>query len=60
MLFLSRVFRESGDLGMAQKVLRRALKIRPDDPALVQEMCLMKLTNERPTGRKLLDRFRKG
>jgi CheY-like chemotaxis protein/tetratricopeptide (TPR) repeat protein len=42
LLFLSRIFRETGDASMAGKILRRALEFNPDSPALVQEMCLVK------------------
>jgi hypothetical protein len=41
LLFLGRIFRESGDAAMAETVLRRAARINPDNPAIVQELCLI-------------------
>ncbi len=58
LLFLARIFRESGEGATAAKVLRRALKLSPDDPALVQEMCLIEGTSKR-SNRRFLARFRK-
>ena len=40
LLFLGRVFRQSGDVAMAEKVLKRALEIAPDHHAVLQELCL--------------------
>lgn len=57
LLFLARIFRESGDTVNAAKVLRRALKLSPDSPALVQEMCLIEGTSKR-ANRGLFARFR--
>ena len=59
MLFLSRIFRETGDLSIAAKVLRRALLSNPDSPALVQEMCLINSHASKPKSKKLLDRLRR-
>lgn len=58
LLFLSRIFRETGDLSMAAKVLRRALLSNPDSPALVQEMCLIKRIGSKPKAKNLLERLR--
>ena len=58
LLFLGRIFREVGDAAMARKVLRRALKIHPDSPAVVQEICLIDMDDPRATGKSLLDRLR--
>lgn len=59
LLFLSRIFRETGELEMAAKVLRRALRANPDSPALVQEMCLIDPGSSQSKRKKLLDRFRR-
>lgn len=59
LLFLSRIFRETGDLSMAAKVLRRALLSNPDSPALVQEMCLIKRSGSKPKAKNLLERLRR-
>ena len=58
LLFLSRIFRETGDIGMAAKVLRRALAENPDSPALAQEMCLIEPDRKKSKANKFLDRFR--
>ena len=58
LLFLGRIFRESGEIATAAKVLRRALELSPDSPALVQEMCLIQGTTKR-SNRGFLARFRK-
>ena len=58
LLFLARIFRESGESATATKVLRRALKLSPDNPALVQEMCLIQGTSKR-SNRRFLERFRR-
>ena len=58
LLFLARIFRESGETETAAKVLRRALKLSPDNPALVQEMCLIEGTSAR-SKRGFLARFRR-
>jgi cytochrome c-type biogenesis protein CcmH/NrfG len=58
LLFLSRIFRETGDPAMAEKVLRRALKIAPDNPALVQEMCLMLSEDTQSKSKSFIDRLR--
>jgi Tfp pilus assembly protein PilF len=59
LLFLSRIFRETGDAAMSAKVLRRALLSNPDSPALVQEMCLIKRGGSKAKPKKLLDRLRR-
>lgn len=58
LLFLARIFRESGETETAAKVLRRALRLSPDNPALVQEMCLIEGTSAR-SKRGFLERFRR-
>jgi cytochrome c-type biogenesis protein CcmH/NrfG len=58
LLFLSRIFRESGDVSMAAKVLRRALAANPDSSALVQEMCLIKAGSSQSKPKGLIDRLR--
>jgi len=58
LLFLGRIFREAGEAGMAAKVLRRALKINPDSPAIVQELCMIDGTDARPRGKGIIDRLR--
>ena len=57
LLFLGRIFRESGEAAQAAKVLRRALELSPDSPALVQEMCLIQGTSKR-ANRGLFARLR--
>lgn len=59
LLFLSRIFRLTGDPSMSAKVLRRALKTNPDSPALIQEMCLIQSGNARSKPKKILDRLRR-
>jgi CheY-like chemotaxis protein/tetratricopeptide (TPR) repeat protein len=59
LLFLSRIFRETGEAEMAKKVLRRALQRNPDSPALVQEMCLLDPGSSQSKRKKILDRFRR-
>jgi CheY-like chemotaxis protein/tetratricopeptide (TPR) repeat protein len=58
LLFLGRIFREIGDAAMAEKILRRALKINPDSPALVQELCLIDANDSRSRGKGLIGRLR--
>ena len=60
LLFLSRIFRETGDVKMSAKVLRRALEANPDSPTLVQEMCLVdgSSAKSRRTGLRSLFRRR--
>ena len=57
LLFLSRIFRKTGDASMSAKVLRRALKTNPDSPALVQEMCLIQAGDSEKKPKKLLDKL---
>jgi len=59
LFFLSRIFRESGDISMAAKVLRRALATNPDSAVLVQEMCLIKAGSSKSKPRGLIDRLRR-
>jgi CheY-like chemotaxis protein/tetratricopeptide (TPR) repeat protein len=59
LLFLSRIFRETGNETMAEKVLRRALKLNPDSPALIQEMCVVGPDSSQSKGKGLLGRFRR-
>jgi CheY-like chemotaxis protein len=59
LLFLSRIFRETGETEMAIKVLRRALRANPDSPALVQEMCLAEPGSSQSKRKKIFDRFRR-
>lgn len=58
LLFLGRIFREIGDAAMAEKVLRRALKLNPDSPALVQELCLIDANDSRRREKSLIERLR--
>lgn len=57
LLFLSRIFRETGDISMAGKILRRALSSNPDSPVLIQEMCLIQVRGAKSKPMKLLDRL---
>jgi cytochrome c-type biogenesis protein CcmH/NrfG len=59
LLYLSRIFRETGEREMAAKVLRRALRENPDSPALVQEMCLIDPGSSQSKRKKIFDRFRR-
>ena len=59
LLYLSRIFRETGETEMAAKVLRRALRENPDSPALVQEMCLIDPGSSQSKRKKIFDRFRR-
>ena len=58
LLFLGRIFRETGDTAMASKILRRALEIDPDNPAVVQEMCLISPSDSQAGNKGLLGRLR--
>jgi CheY-like chemotaxis protein/tetratricopeptide (TPR) repeat protein len=59
LLFLGRVFRETGATASAAKVFRKALALSPDHHEVLQEMCLVQVD---PPQRKkkggLLDRLR--
>jgi len=57
LLFLSRIFRETGDASMAGKILRRALESNPDSPALVQEMCLVEKRRSKSKRKGLFGRL---
>jgi len=58
LLFLARIFREVGEGAMAAKVLRRALKVNPDSPAVVQELCMIDAAAAQPRGKGLIERLR--
>lgn len=57
LLFLSRIFRETGDVSMAGKILRRALEYNPDSPALLQEMCLVEKRSPKSKRKGLFGRL---
>ena len=51
LLYLARIFRESGDIGSAAKIVRRGLMTNPDSAELVQERCLIE-SADRPAKSK--------
>jgi hypothetical protein len=48
-VFLGRIFKAKGDVEMAAKVFRRALKIRPDCHPARQELRLLELRDTKKT-----------
>jgi two-component system alkaline phosphatase synthesis response regulator PhoP len=59
LLFLGRVFRETGAAASAVKVFRKALLLSPDHHEVLQELCLVQVEPERKK-KGLLDRLRGG
>ncbi len=59
LLYLSRIFRETGEPETAAKLLRRALRENPDSPVLVQEMCMIDPGSTQSKQKRIFDRFRR-
>jgi cytochrome c-type biogenesis protein CcmH/NrfG len=56
-IFLGRMFKATGDMESARKMFQRALKIRPDSHAALQEVRVLTLRESK--GKGLLDRLLK-
>jgi DNA-binding response OmpR family regulator/Tfp pilus assembly protein PilF len=60
LLFLGRVFRETGAAASAAKVLRKALVLSPDHHEALHELCLMQMDAPQRKKQGLLGRLRGG
>ena len=60
LLFLGRVFRETGAAASAVKVLRKALVLSPDHHEVLHELCLMQMDSPKSKKKGLLGRLRGG
>jgi CheY-like chemotaxis protein/tetratricopeptide (TPR) repeat protein len=58
LLFLGRVFRETGAPASAAKVFRKALALSPDHHEVLQELCLVQIDPRQRKKKGLLDRLR--
>jgi len=58
LLFLGRVFRETGAAASAVKVFRKALLLSPEHHEVLQELCLVQVDPTRRKKKGLLDRLR--
>ena len=60
LLFLGRLFRETGVPASAIKVFRKALELSPDHHEVLQELCLLQVGGPQRKKKGLLGRLRGG
>ena len=60
LLFLGRVFRETGAAASAVKVFRKALLLSPEHHEVLQELCLLQVGGSQRKKKGLLGRLRGG